>query len=419
MVSVLNKPMDLADPASDDPQQTRLPTLRLLMVTARFIPLVGGTEVHTHEVARRLAALGHQVTVLTTNLTGKLPPTEILDGIEVVRVPVWPTERDFAYAPQLRQVIVGGNWDLVHCQGYHTLVAPQAMAAARRSATPYVVSFHSGGHSSRLRNAVRYLQHLSLRPLLAHARKLIAVSDFEADYFQKRLRLPRARFVTISNGSHLPKATGASTPREGTLIVSMGRLERFKGHHRIIAALPEVAKQIPDVRLRIIGSGPYETELRQLAERCGVADRVEIGPVAISERAGLASILSQAKLLVLLSDYESQGIAVLEALSLGVPALVTHASGLAEFANKGYARAVPLDSSPAQVAAAVIEQVRNPLIAPDIVVPTWDQCAAQLLDLYYEVSSGHHQLGMPGTIRPPTLKEPSLGSNHNVPSAAV
>ncbi len=46
-------------------------SLRILLVTARYLPNVGGTEIHTYEVARRLVAAGHDVTVLTTDLSGQ------------------------------------------------------------------------------------------------------------------------------------------------------------------------------------------------------------------------------------------------------------------------------------------------------------------------------------------------------------
>jgi len=44
------------------------------------------------------------------------------------------------------------------------------------------------------------------------------------------------------------------------LIVSGGRLERYKGHHRAIAALPELIRRVPDARLYVVGTGPYEGE---------------------------------------------------------------------------------------------------------------------------------------------------------------
>ena len=363
--------------------------LRVLLVTARYFPDMGGVETHVYEVARRMAQAGVDVTVLATDRTGRLPAHEETEGVHVRRVRAWPANRDYYFAPGVYRVVARGNWDVVHCQGYHTLVPPLAMLAALRTRRPYVLTFHSGGHSSAARNAARGVQRLLLRPLLRRAARLIGVSRFEADFFREQLHLPRKQFVVIPNGSQLP-AVDLSAPAEdtGTLIVSTGRLERYKGHQRVIAALPEVLAQVPDAHLQIVGSGPYEMPLRQLAEELGVAERVNIGSIPAADRHGMATLLSRAALVTLLSDYEAHAIAVLEALALGRPVLVTDTSGLHEFAERGEARAIPLDSGPTAVAAAILEQLRAPIRPDTVHVPTWEACTAQILAVYRGVVAG-------------------------------
>ncbi len=170
--------------------------MRLLMVTPRYFPLMGGVETHVYEVARRLAQRGADVTVLTTALaegpTGELPSVENVEGVTVRRVRAWPANRDYYFAPEIGRIIREGDWDLVHLQSYHTLVAPITMAAAQRAHVPYVVTFHPGGHTSQLRNRLRGVQQLLLRPLLAGAERLIAVARFELEMFSRSLHLPHA-----------------------------------------------------------------------------------------------------------------------------------------------------------------------------------------------------------------------------------
>lgn len=362
--------------------------LRALMVTPRYAPSVGGVETHVQQVALRLARSGVQVTVLTTDPTRTLPAQECTSGVTIERVPAWPEKRDYFFAPAIYQRVLQGRWDIVHCQSYHTFVAPIAMLAARRAKLPYVVTFHGGGHSSPWRRLLRRPQWLLLRPLLARAERLIAIARFEIELYGKFLRLPRERFTLIPNGCELeaapPDVTVASSE---PLIVSVGRLERYKGHHRAIEALPYLLAQRPNARLRIVGSGPYEEALRQLARKLGVAERVEIGGIPATERRAMAELLARASLVVLLSAYETHPIAALEALAAGRPVLVAGGSGLSELAERGQARAVPLRSSPAQVAAAMLEQLQDPLIPTRLKLPTWDDCAAGLLDLYRSVAT--------------------------------
>jgi glycosyltransferase involved in cell wall biosynthesis len=227
-----------------------------------------------------------------------------------------------------------------------------------------------------------------LRPLLARAERLVAVARFEIELFGKELRVPAGRFALIPNGSDLPKVTQAGSPPgdHHTLIASVGRLERYKGHQRVIAALPTVLERRPDARLWIAGEGPYEPALRRLAERLGVADHVEIRGIPAAERQRMAAELSRAALVVLLSEYETHPLAVIEALSLGCPVLVADNSGLSELARKGLARAIPLNSSDRQVGMAVLEQLSQPRRAVNLELPTWDDCAADLLALYRSVA---------------------------------
>lgn len=368
---------------------TKPGSLRVLLVAASYLPYVGGLETHVYEVGRRLARAGIDTTILTTDVSGRLPKVEESEGMHIRRVRAWPTNRDYYFAPETYRVITGGRWDIIHCQGYHNLVPPLAMFAARRANIPFVLSFHSGGDVTRLRKALRWLQWMMLRPLLLQAQKLIAVSEFEASFFREQLRLPSERFVIIPNGAaHLPEVTEpaeANKVDNRSLIVSVGRLERYKGHQRVIAALPKVLEEVPDAWLRIVGIGPYEFTLQKMANRLGVAERVDIRAIPPGDGQGMASLLARANLVTLLSEHEAQGLAVMEALTLKRPVLVAGTSALQELADQGLARAVPLESTPEEVATAVVSQLRQPLVPQNIALPTWDACAASLLALYEDI----------------------------------
>lgn len=355
---------------------------RVLLVTPRYFPFTGGIETHVYEVGRRLAAAGLEVTILTTDPTGRLARREAAHGVQITRVAAWPAREDFYFAPGIYRIIAAGDWDLIHCQGCHTFVPPLAMLAARRRRIPYVVTFHTGGHSSAFRQAIRGAQWAALRPLFAGAARLIGVSRFEAEYFQARLRLPAERFAVIKNGAQLPAVSGPGPDRAGTLIVSLGRLERYKGHHRVLEALPLVRQHYPAARLLILGSGPYEATLRQRVRQLGLEVSVEITAIPAAERQRMAEVLSSAAVVTLLSDYEAHPIGVMEALALRRPVLVAATSGLRELAEDGLVRAVALDASPAAIAQGLIQQIQAPLIPPAITLPTWERCVADLLALY-------------------------------------
>lgn len=352
-------------------------SLRILMVSARFAPFVGGTEIHTGQVASELAARGHQVTVLTTDLHGELPATEKIDGVEVVRVRAYPPGSDLYFAPKIRSWIPERSWDLVHVQGYHTAVAPMALQAAQAAGIPTMLTFHSGGHSSRLRNLLRPLQVALLRRFLLRTDRLIGVSNFEAELFSSRIGIGADRIAIIPNGVDRPKpdtdrTTEATPPSarsevegqawttseplhsDDRIILSAGRLVRYKGHHRIIEAMPRILAAEPRAKLLVLGRGPYEKTLRTLARRLDVEDRVTFDSVPADERDRLDKLMDSASVAVVLSDYESHGMVAHEALDAGLPLVVLDRTALGELADSGAAMAVPPKASRQEVAEIVL-----------------------------------------------------------------
>ena len=356
--------------------------LRVLMVCARYLPQVGGTEMHVREVARRLSALeSFDITVLTTDRSRRLPRQEVIEGVSVLRVPAWPRRRDYYLAPGIAAVVRRRNWDLVHCQGIHTPVPLLAMISARRAGIPYLVTFHTGGHSSRLRNAIRTSQWRLAGPLLRHAVSLVAVSRFEAVTLARQARLGDKPVIVIRNGGTLP------SPRIGTVavpgrIISSGRLERYKGHHRVIEALPHVMREIPEAHLLILGRGPYESNLYGLARHLGVSDRVSIKYIAPTDRQGMATTLAESSVVAALSDYEAHPVAVMEALCVARPVVGYDIAGLGELLEAGWVRGVPPGAPATAVAQELVRAMSSSSPVDHGQLPTWDSCADQLAHVY-------------------------------------
>ena len=363
--------------------------LMVLMVTPRYFPYMGGLETHVHEAGRRLVESGVDLTLLTTaphTYPTPLPKEEVSEGMRIIRVRAWPPGRDYYIAPEIYSITRRGRWDLVHCQGCHTFVPPLAMLAARKAKIPYIVTFHTGGNSSRFRNGIRGIQWKLLRPLFANASKLIGVSRFEADYFRDLLGLPANLFSVILPPSTLPSLTHLPSGISAKpLIVTAGRLERYKGHQRLITALPKIREQLPDAQLLILGAGPYEATLRELVRKVGVSEHVEIRAVPGSDRQAMAEILSQAALVALMSEYESHPAVVEEALALRRPVLVANTSGMRELAEQKLVRSVSLNSTPEEIAAAALRQIEEPLIPAQDALPTWEDCTRKLLIIYNAV----------------------------------
>ncbi len=378
--------------------------LRVLQVTPRFFPDMGGIETHVYETTRRLNTFPDlRVDVLTTDRAGHRPPVEVVEGVQVRRVPAWPRERDYYIAPRIQATVRGGRYDLVHCQGVHTAVPIIAMAAALAARTPYLVSPHTGGHSSAVRHRLRDVQWRVLGPLLRRAQAVLCVAQFEKEMFARAAGVPDDRLAVIPNGVEATTATDVRPDPDTPTVVSVGRFEKYKGQHHLIAALPALLEREPRTRLMLVGRGPYEDELRAQSARLGVADQVGFTFIPPAERQAMTDLLAGAHVVALLSEYEAHPVAVMEAVALGRPVVVAPTTGLGELADRGLADRVDDPADASAVAAALLQHLKPNLdiSGPDTAnpdasgsaaagnhrtrypsLPTWDDCALALADVY-------------------------------------
>jgi glycosyltransferase involved in cell wall biosynthesis len=226
---------------------------------------------------------------------------------------------------------------------------------------------------------------------------LIAVSHFEAVTLARQARLGDRPVTVIRNGGALP------LPRAGTAvvpgrIVSSGRLERYKGHHRVIEALPHVMRQVPEAHLLILGSGPYEAHLHRLARQLGVGDRVSIRHIAPADRQEMATMLAESSVVAALSDYEAHPVAVMEALCAARPVVGYDGAGLGELAAAGWMRGVPHGAPAATVAQELVKAMSAPSPVDHAQLPDWDTCADQLGQVYLAALGIGPHGGAPRTL---------------------
>ena len=358
--------------------------IRILVVSPRFFPDLGGTETHIRETTRRMAGRSDlELTILTTDRSGTRPAREEFEGVTIIRCRSYPRHSDYYIAPSIYRHIRKDSYDIVHCQGIHTAVPVIAMIAARKKRIPYVVTLHTGGHSSNFRVRLRNIQWRTLGPLLRGAALVVAVSRFEQSMFQNLCSLEPSHCRIIQNGGELPHNALGTTRIPGR-IVSSGRLERYKGHQRVIEALPIVLRSRPDATLHILGSGPYEHQLRMLVEALHLEGTVTIENIPPDDRKWMARSLGQASVVTALSDYEAHPVAIMEALTLGIPAVGLDTAGVGDLVADGLVSGVPKDASPTTIARTLIAALETDQVNAPARLPTWSTTATDLAQVYLD-----------------------------------
>ena len=292
-------------------------------------PMAGGAEIHLHEIFGRLAAAGHEVVLHCGGWPGCEPRTT-LDGIEVHRVGTrqsWPFKAKAYWDRHLAQ----RNFDvLVEDINKVPLYTSRWNVAQVVGLVPHLFGPTAFRELSvPLASAV----WLAERPLPRMYRGLPfqAISESTRDDLVSRgieRDLIRVIFPGIDTAHYTPDAIERSvTP----LFAYLGRLKKYKGVDLVIQAFAKLDR--PDARLEIAGAGEYDTELRRLTQRLGVADRVLfLGRI---DEAAKISLLRRSWATLFASPKEGWGITNLEAASSGTPVVASNSPGIRESVKHG------------------------------------------------------------------------------------
>ncbi len=330
-----------------------------------------------------MARRGHEVAVITTDRSDRLPISESSPGLEVIRVPAYPRDRDYYIAPALRRFVRYEQPDLVHVQSYHTAVAPLTLRWLAHTGTPHLLSFHSGGSSKRWRRTIRPVQYRILQHFTGNARMMVAVSEFERGLFLDRLGVPNGGIEVIRNGvSQDILDQAGSVERDPNLILTAGRLERYKGHHHVLAAMPGVIDAIPDAHLLVVGTGPYENELRAQAAALGIESAVRFTSIPQTDRGAMGRTLAGAAVTASFSDYEAEGIGAIESRAMGCRTVVTEDTALAELVDGDLVYGVAPGAPTGIVTDSLVRALKAGIPDHGVIPRTWADVTDDLEALY-------------------------------------
>lgn len=335
--------------------------MRILQVARQFYPKVGGIESCVLNLSRELIARGHRVEVVTLNRDirdGRLleSPLEI-DSVRIHRIPYFGPRR-YPVAPSWLRLI--DDFDVVHIHAIDFFVDSAALSRSTGlHRKPIVVTTHGGiFHTSAWRRLKNVYWRFVLKRTLAVATTVVAVSDSDAELF--RSIVPPDKLVTIPNG--IDQAFGNARPsRVRGRVVYVGRVSPAKAIDKILELVALVAPEFDGLELVVAGpdeDGTIEA-LRRKADSLGLNARVRIlGELPLNE---LATLVASAHLFVSAAPHEGFGITTVEALSAGVPVLVTR-TGIHEQIVRPGVNGWLWSGDPDAAAAATL---RGALLLPD------------------------------------------------------
>ncbi len=293
-------------------------------------PLAGGAELHLHEIFERLAARGHQVTLLCGGWRG-CPPTATLGGVEVLRVGTRQTFalRVFAY---WKRHLAAQRWDVI----VEDINKAPLYTPAWGAKCPIVACVpHLFGATvfQELPWPLAAAVWLSERPLPVAYRDTAfeAISESTADDLVAR-GIAREQVRVIYPGVDSGHFTPAPDVRSAVpTFAYIGRLKRYKGVDIVIRAFARL--KTANAILEIAGAGDYRPALEQLTRSLALGDRVRfLGFVTEAEKLAL---LRRTWAMLLASPKEGWGLTNVESAACGTPVVASNSPGIRESVRDG------------------------------------------------------------------------------------
>ncbi len=305
--------------------------MRLLVVNwqDRENPLAGGAEIHLHEIFERLAARGHDVTLLCGGWPG-CPPRTTLGGIAVHRTGVRQTFALKAWAYYRRHLASQPFDVLVEDINKMPLYTPYWGARRVVAVVPHLFG---GTAFQELAAPLAAAVWLSERPIpLVYARTPFeAISESTADDLVAR-GLRREQVRVVYPGASCEHYTPDPAQRSPTPVFAyLGRLKKYKGVDLVIRAFARVADQ--RAVLEIAGEGDFRPALEQLVASLDLTARVRfLGYVSEDDKLAL---LRRAWATAFASPKEGWGLTNIEASACGTPVVASDSPGIRESVRHG------------------------------------------------------------------------------------
>lgn len=348
---------------------------RILLLSDIFPPKTGGSGRWFWKIYSRLPR--EQVVIAT----GEDPASEAFDRTHDLNLhrlplamatrglrPLRNLKRYIALAWRVRRLAKRERVDVIHA-GRNLPEGFIAYLVRRMTGIPFLCYAH--GEDIGVSSTSRELAWMTRR-VLGRAAGVIANSENTRSMLMNDWQVPTEKVQVLHPGVDTRKFVPA--PRDEsireklgwhdrTVMLTVGRLQKRKGHDMLIRALPAIRERHPDVLYAILGDGEERAGLQSLAESLGVVDRVQFLGEATDDQ--LLRCYQQCDLFVLPNravgrDVEGFGMVLLEAQACGKPVVAGASGGTAETMKIPETGRVILCEEPEPLAALLIGMLSDP-----------------------------------------------------------
>lgn len=323
--------------------------MRVLWYNWRDIknPDAGGAEIFTHEVMRRLAKRGYEITFFTSKFHNCLK-NEIIDDVRIIR-----EGNKFTVYNKAK------NYYKSH-QNYYDLIIDEIntkpfLTTKFVKDRPIIALIHQLAREFwfyEMPFPLNYLGYYYLEPRWLSYYKNIPTITVSNSSKQDLEKIGFTNISIVHEGLDIKPLSELPQKEQQPAIVFLGRLKRTKLPHHAIEAFSIIKKKIPEAVMWVIGEG----NLRRQLEKTATRDTIFYGHV---DRKKKYEILSKAHLILVPAIREGWGLAVTEANAMGTPAVAYNVPGLRDSIKNNKTGILVKKNSPEALANSAILLLKN------------------------------------------------------------
>jgi N-acetyl-alpha-D-glucosaminyl L-malate synthase BshA len=360
---------------------------------------VGGSGIVATELGKALAARGHQVHVISTEMPFRLG--EFHEGLAFHQVltPTYPLFREPQYllslankivqvARELRLDVIHAHYAVPHATA--AFLSRQVLASTHDGHAPRVVTTLHGTDITLVGSDPSYSEIVAFSieqsdGVTAVSESLRAATQSQLGVTREIAVIPNFLDCSIHRRQHVPELRRRLAGDADTkVVIHVSNFRPVKRVDAVVRVFDRIRRQIP-ARLLLVGDGPELGTAYRVARELGVSDLVR----SLGAQEEVLPLLSSSDVFLLPSAQESFGLAALEAMACEVPVVASRVGGLPEVIDHGVTGFLHPPDALDDMAASALELLRNPARHRDVAQAACRRvrehfCAERVVPMYEE-----------------------------------
>ena len=340
----------------------------------------GGIVFLAVDLAREISALGHDVTIYTTDLdfsngsnkfSKELPRIEKFENFTIKRTHSWFSVKLFFINPSIYKQLSEDKPDIIHTIGLRSFQSIMAWLVFKKTNVP-LISTDQGGltthpfleQSGIIFKLIYKIQDRFIKSVLKHSSIVCAANEYEKKIFLELYE--KSNVEIVRNGVNLKSLVSNKNFKEhynidSNFILFVGRFSKSKGIDVLLDAIKKIKDDLIKLNTKLVIMGVdfgYESDMMTTIQQNNLSRVIKI--IKNPPREDVISAYGESELLVLPSVWELSPLVPLESFAFKKPVISTNSHGIPYTVQHNKNGILVEPDNPTQLADAIKNLLENP-----------------------------------------------------------